>query len=140
VTTIAWDGETLAADTLLTWGAARDGRMAKIEKRGPVLAAVSGGVAASQRFLDWFRAGMQGDPPMMPDGDHTTFGWLIFDRWLITWGPLGWERTPQEKSAMGTGANFAVGAMAMGADARRAVEVAMEHDTKTGGDIMVLRR
>lgn len=41
---------------------------------------------------------------------------------------------------MGSGGEFASGAMAMGATAAEAVRIAMKFDTKTGGEITVLRR
>jgi len=41
--------------------------------------------------------------------------------------------------AMGSGKEFALGAMGQGASAEQAVDVAMRFDPGTGGEIMVLR-
>lgn len=142
MTTIAYRDGVIAADTLATWGSSRDGAFTKVAKRGPYLAGVSGGVAACQRFLDWFSMGLRGDPPQMPDGDRTSHGIIILpDDRMLTWGPTGWERTRIiDHYAMGSGGEFAQGALAMGATAERAVQVAIQYDTKSGGDITVLRR
>lgn len=141
MTTIAYRDGEIAADTLATWGNNRDGHMTKVAKRGPFLAGVSGAVSASQRFLDWFRCGLEGDPPEMPDGDRTTYGIICTpDGYVLTWGPTGWERLRSPTYAIGSGSEFAQGAMAMGATAEEAVRVAMIFDTKSGGEITVLRR
>lgn len=141
MTTIAYRDGEIAGDTLACWGTNRDGYITKIAKRGPVLAGVSGALFAAQAFLDWFARGMVGDPPKMPDGDATTFGLIITpDDHVLVWGPRGWERTRNPTVSMGSGGEFASGAMAMGATAAEAVRVAMQFDTKTGGEITVLRR
>lgn len=141
MTTIAYRDGCIAGDTLACWGSNRDGFATKVAKLGPVLAGASGSLSACQAFLDWFRSGMRGDPPAMPDGGATAFGLIVtpVDDVLV-WGPRGWERTRNAAVAMGSGSEFAQGAMEMGATAEQAVRVAMVHDTKTGGDITVLRR
>lgn len=141
MTTIAYANGEIAADTLATWGTTRDGFLTKIAKRGPFLAGVSGSLPASQAFLDWFNGGLKGDPPAMPDGEATTFGVIITpEERILTWGPRGWERTRNQTVAMGSGGEFAQGAMAMGATPEQAVRVAIQFDTKSGGDVMVLSR
>ncbi|WP_374387103.1 hypothetical protein [Brevundimonas sp.] len=141
MTTIAYRDGVLAADTLATWGDSRDGRISKIVKRGPILACAGGAVAGGQRFLDWVRTGMQGDPPESTTGDGEWYGYIITpDDQFCLWGPRGWERCRGETLTLGSGSEYAKGAMSMGADAVRAVEVAILHDTKSGGPIEVLRR
>lgn len=141
MTTIAFKAGVIAADTLATWGNSRDGEFTKIARRGPFLAGVSGAVAPCQRFLDWFVSGMEGDPPPMPEGDALAHGIIITPAdECLTWGPRGWERTRVETYALGSGADYATGAMAMGATAEEAVRVAMRFDTKTGGEVLSLRR
>lgn len=141
MTTVAYKAGCIAADTLATWGSNRDGMFTKVAKRGPFLAGVSGPLAPSQRFLDWFRKGCLGEPEPMSDGDRACFGIIITpDDACLTWGPTGWERTRVETYAMGSGSEYATGAMAMGATPEQAVRIAMRFDTKTGGEITVLRR
>jgi hypothetical protein len=65
MTTIAYRDGVLAADTLLTSSAMRNGYARKIRERDGMLAGASGTLAQMQTFLDWFDAGMTGDPPSM---------------------------------------------------------------------------
>lgn len=77
----------------------------------------------------------------MPGGDDAAFGVIIDpDDHVLLWGPHGWERTQNPTVTMGSGSQFAEGAMAMGATAEQAVRVAMLFDTKSGGEVTVLRR
>ncbi|MDO9334945.1 MAG: hypothetical protein Q7T61_00960 [Caulobacter sp.] len=140
MTTVAYRDGVLAADTLATWGDNRDGRVTKIAKRGSVLAAISGSLSHGQAFLDWFRSGMKGDPPPMGDTDGSyAHGHLITeDGWICMWGPRGWERSKAHMYAAGTGMEFAKGAMSAGLSPSEAVAVAIQHDTKSGGEITVL--
>lgn len=141
MTTVAYRDGVLAADTLLTWGSNRDGFGVKIARRGPVLAGASGCVSRAQAFVDWFKAGMTGKEPDMGDKEDPAFGYIITpdDRFLML-GPHGWEVSRDEYLSFGSGGDFASGAMAMGATAEEAVIVAIKHDTKSGGEITVLRR
>lgn len=139
VTTIAYRDGVLAADTLATWGDTRDGHVTKIAKRGRVLAAIAGNVSGGQAFLDWFNRGMKGPPPKSEAGDNQWFAYLFTpDDWMLLWGPRGWERCQAEMMTLGSGGDFARGAMSMGASPAEAVAVAIQHDTKSGGPITVL--
>lgn len=140
MTTIAYKDGVLASDSLSCWGNSRDGAVTKIRKRGPYLAAISGVLGPGQKFLDWFSAGMNGDPPERPQDDNIHALGFIFmpDGMLLTLTRYGWERSKSEHCAAGSGAEFATGAMSMGATAAEAVAVAMKHDTHTGGEITVL--
>lgn len=74
-------------------------------------------------------------------GDDQAFGYIVTpDDWFVMWGPRGWERSRAKYLALGSGSEYAMGAMSMGATAEQAVAVAIEHDTGSGGEIMVLRR
>ena len=141
MTTIAYKDGVLAADSLVTCGNSRDGSMVKIAKRGPVLAAAAGAIGGCSAFLDWFRGGMLGDAPVSPDGPHNWTGVLFTpdDRVLVLENGC-WTATRQAEVTMGSGAEFAQGALSMGADPVRAVKVAIMHDTQSGGEITVLRR
>jgi 20S proteasome alpha/beta subunit len=131
----------LAADTLATWGSNRDGYCTKIAQRGDYLAATSGSLSSCQAFLDWFRRGMKGEPPTMPDGEATTHGAIITpEDQILLLTPRGWERTANDTLCMGSGSEFAQGAMAAGATPDDAVRIAMIYDTKSGGQISILRR
>lgn len=143
MTTIAYKDGVLAADTLATWGNSRDGYFGKIARRGPYLAAVSGGMPAAQAFLDWFRRGCVGDAPQIPESPDNAKAFCVIitpDDIVLTHTPWGWERTRNVDLAMGSGANYAQGAMAAGASPEEAVRIACLYDTHSGGEIEVLRR
>lgn len=56
-------------------------------------------------------------------------------------GKMGWSAsiyTVHEFSAIGTGAEYAIGAMTIGASAEQAVAAAIKWDTKSGGEIKTL--
>lgn len=141
MTTIAYRDGVLAADSLACWGDTRDSYVTKIAKRGQVLATASGNVSGINGFLDWFRSGAEGEPPRPVIGDGVWFGLLITpDDWMLLWTPGGWERSRAEMTTMGSGGDFARGAMEAGASPEEAVRIALRVDTKSGGDISVLRR
>lgn len=141
MTTIAWDGQTLAADTQMTFGGDIDAHTVKITKRGPVLAGASGTTSCCQAFLDWFASGMIGDPPPSAhptNADWSYWGLIIYDGRIILHTETGWVRFTAPLYALGSGANVAAGAMEHGATADEAVKIAMKRDNKTGGEITVL--
>lgn len=140
MTTIAWDGKSLAFDSQTTCGGHRDLSVIKAVKRGAALAAAAGTSAKGLQFLDWFRAGMAGDPPEAGSEDDNSFWGLIVttDRLLI-WNSAGWLAGKSDHPyTLGSGGTYALGAMGAGADARAAVEIAARYDTGTGGDVTVL--
>lgn len=141
MTTIAWDGRTLAADTLATWNGSREGYVVKIARRGAVMAAAAGNAVICRRLMDWFRDGMRGAPPSA--GDKAAGNWSSLHIFtpggqVVTWGPDGWEAVRASLYASGSGGDFALGAMTVGATAEEAVAAAILHDTGSGGDITVL--
>lgn len=139
MTTVAWDGKTLAADSQATVGAIR-ARVVKIV-RSPdgFLAAGAGELNSITPWLRWVSAGL--NPDEQPDELHSKSHVIIID-------PKGkaftFEGSPTRLPllnkfwALGSGMELALGAMAMGADARTAVKVAAKFDVYTGGRIVVL--
>lgn len=141
MTTIAYRDGVLAVDSLCTWGDARDGRTIKATQRGRVLAAGAGKIASVQAFLDWFRGGMDGDPPKMGEEDKSAFGFIFpGGATVVTWSAIGWERCDYDVFTAGSGGEYARGALEMGATPEEAVAVAIKHDTKSGGPILVLHQ
>jgi hypothetical protein len=140
MTTIAWRGNTLAADTLATFSSHRDGYITKIAKRRQYLASGSGSAAGCIRFLDWFRRGMVGAAPDMGTKENYAYGRIYCPNGLILCLSIdGWEHVRSEYYACGTGADYCYGAMAMGASAEEAVRAALKFETLSGGEITVLR-
>lgn len=140
MTTIAYRDGVLAADTLST---CEQGIMSfhttKIGAKAGVVWSTSGLSAWGKRFRDWMTTGMKGDYPTpddtsgacvwMPNGDMLSFGHngIDFRPRLPFW-------------ADGSGQDYAIGAMQMGASAEEAVRAAMVWDHKTGGDVVVVRQ
>lgn len=138
MTTIAWDGKTLAGDSRVSQsGTILPERFCKVVlgSNGHI-----GGVAGNvdmqcEIFLDWVKKGCEGDP-VYPKSDSTfilitpagTVQELIKGESVTKikhWGYYAW----------GSGRDFALGALASGATAIRAVEAAMKFDPITGGKI-----
>lgn len=130
MTTIVWDGKTLAADRRLA------GYMTTCK-----IFPVSGGYLAGAGTMDqlvevaaYLQSGE--DRPRLPDDQESEFivvrGHEAF--WL-TWPYLREVRIREPFAALGSGAEYAIGALAMGADAKAAVEVAAQFDNHTGGGV-----
>lgn len=141
MTTIAYDGRFLAADTRGTYG--NDGicqaTCHKLRVENDVAFSATGRITDVwlTKLIDWWLNGA--DPANMPPrgSDEEVGNFIIVystGALALTYG----TPYPQEMGkpvAWGSGANYAIGAMEMGADAMRAVLVAMKHDGPTGGDI-----
>ncbi len=144
MTTVAFKDGQLAADTLANSNGNRICHVTKIYERNGVLIAGSGSLAQCQRFWDWARTGMKGEPPAH-DEEHGYEGALIWDDHILLFTPIGIIRRPTAPFwATGSGWELAMGAMAAGATAREAVEIAAEVDLHTGytaeGGITVLHQ
>lgn len=145
MTTIAFKGGVLAADTLSTRNGNREGVVIKIAKRGSLLAGASGCSALGKTFRDWFMTGCKGSAPYMGDPEKNwAEGFIIMPcNGLVSFGPAA---TWAEKgmyggfNAWGSGADLAIGAMISGASAEEAVRAAIVRDTNSGGEVTVLRR
>lgn len=134
MTTIAWDGTTLAADKQATNAGLRR-TVTKIFRAGDLMFAACGDLAESLEVIEWIKAGA--DPEKLPASQRS-------ERWnsIFTVTKQGvikvYECGPypiqfeDEIFACGSGRDFALGAMRMGADAVRAVEVASGFDSGTG--------
>ena len=142
MTTIAYRDGVMAADTLCTVNNAIEGRVVKIARRGPIMAGAAGSAPMCRAFLDWFKAGMKGDPPATQhpvSSDWNYWGLIVTPDHILSLMGSGWMTVSAPYHAMGSGAEYALGAMAAGATAVQAVEAAIRHDTRSGGDITVLR-
>lgn len=141
MTTIVWDGKTLAADRLVTVGGIREGAMNKIVKRKKdgALAGGAGAAAMVAAFHRWFLKGEKGKRPELRAGDSNASCFIIRpDHTLEVHEELGWFPLMADNYAAGSGYELAYGAMSMGADATLAVQVATERNTDSGGPIDTL--
>jgi len=140
VTTIAYRDGVLAADTLTSSNGILCTQAVKIGGRNGVLWSACGDVAWGKRFRDWCASGAVGDHPPLPN-DQT--GGTIYapNGDLIVFHSMGIEVRPGLPFwADGSGCDYALGAMQMGATAEQAVAVAMIWDQCTGGQIRTIRR
>lgn len=141
MTTIVWDGKTLAADRLVSAGGVRDGEVSKIVKRKKdgALAGGAGPATMVAAFHRWFLKGEKGERPALRSGDTNASCFIIRpDRTIDVHEELGWFPLKAKTYAVGSGYELAYGAIALGAHAVEAIQVAMERDTGSGGAIDAL--
>lgn len=135
MTVIAWDGKTLAADRQMTWSDMRS-TVCKLRKlpTGEILG-VTWDACRSVAVLKWFEDGADPEkwPKVQTEEDYAR---LIVAR---PGGKLAYfDYLPIEQPildpfmAFGAGRDFAMGAMAMGADAQKAVEIACRFSVGCG--------
>ena len=137
MSTIAWDGKILAADRKMTCGNLQEicSKITRLEN-GTILA-WAGGSAEGLALAEWFSRGA--DPSIYPafQADKDRFTSLI----VIHPDGVGFEyeqtHVPLPLAgravvAWGSGMGYALGAMAMGANAIEAVEIASQFDPRSG--------
>jgi ATP-dependent protease HslVU (ClpYQ) peptidase subunit len=139
MSTVAWDGKTLAADRQRTMGGtpiAFEKTFTMHMRGGEYHFAMTGSVQNANKFKEWVIRGMNPNlKPALTDefsaimvnqSADKSVSAVLYEADLIA--------TPLERGnwAMGSGADFALGAMAMGADAVKAVEIAIELDVHSG--------
>ena len=140
MTVIAWDGRYVAADSLCTFEGYRgQKKVNKIVERNGVVYGITGYAAWLEAWIDWHEKGA--DPTSTPvcslphDGNF-----LVFKdgRGFSCVPALPYLQEVGAPDAWGSGAGYAIGAMKSGADAKRAVEVAIECCPGLGGPVDVL--
>lgn len=140
MTVIVWDGKTLAADkrgsshgygyTVTKVHRLRDGG----------LVALSGDGDSAMALLVWLNAARNPAlyPPEQKDNDTCAFV-VEPDGRTVSYGKSPYPQVIEDRTyAMGHGRDFALAAMHMGADARKAVEVACALDFFCGNGIDAL--
>lgn len=135
MTTVAWDGKTLAADKKTVWGGIIPaGGVTKItpldtKNYGRVLFGASGAVPDIQKLVRWLTEG--GELPKFGKGCDAIFVNKKKQCWWIDeQGEPVLVRL--KKWATGSGMDFALGAMFAGATAKEAVQIAAKLDINTG--------
>jgi hypothetical protein len=110
------------------------------DKNTGLLFAASGGVDNANLFYDWIKSGRPDDRKPVMNLDRGGFSGMIIEDGEIYRYEAG--LFPQKLDvpfwAMGSGGDYAFGAMEMGADAVKAVEVATKFDINTGMGVDVL--
>lgn len=134
MTCIAYRNGVLAGDRLGDYGGTRV-RVRKVHRivhnGEECLIGVSGNAAAATAWIVWMKNGEHRPTVSSSDG----FTALLIDTKLRVWR-YEWSLVPQrmygEFHAIGCGRGEALGAMAMGADARKAVLIASRFDIAVG--------
>ena len=141
MTVIAWDGSILAADRQSTNNGMKRA-VTKIKKIGDSLYGISGSFDRGVTVLNWVEAGK--DPQEWPEFQQKEEDYCF----LLEIAPGGiiykYEREPypihieEIQYAQGSGRDYAMGAMFMGANAVEAVKAACEFDVSCGMGIDIL--
>jgi len=134
MTVIAWDGKTIAADRQCSNAGMKWATTKLFRLRNGEVCGICGDWSHGMQVMAWYEDGAE--PASFPDcRSDEDWARLVLLRADGLWT---YERTPYPLRiegcfmAFGAGADFAMGAMAMGADARRAVEVANQFSTGCG--------
>lgn len=141
MTTIVYAGGILCADSLVTQNMGRCGFCQKIGRtEDGHLYAASGRLDALENFAKWAE-NREGDPTSDPDekGENQSCRILITPEGKVReWERFGWTQVTMDFFAWGTGADYAIGALAMGATPQQAVQVGIDFDIYSGGEIHTL--
>lgn len=137
MTTIAWDGRTVAGDNQARSGNYRCPQgMHKIRRVGDRVYAVTGSAPLVQPMIEWHQKGAKpADIPQVKGDSYCRL--IVFEKgrcYLYT-SEIPYPDEYFAPNAWGSGDDFAIGAMHAGADAKRAIEIAIVCNPDTGGDV-----
>jgi ATP-dependent protease HslVU (ClpYQ) peptidase subunit len=138
VTTIAYKAGILAADTQVTCGDGSKMRARKIQELPDgSFYACAGDTSAILRIQRWMARGMpRRNRPRVPKDAEADLLMVKPDgsAWLLNDG-FDFERVETPFVAIGSGAAYALGAMARGATAVQAIKIAAKFDVNTSAPI-----
>lgn len=144
MSTIAWDGSNLSADSRVTYGGTQ-GEFQKIKrlKNGWLFASCGKAMdfAAVAHWLEDIEPGvLHNSMAPRPKVDDEFLAMLISNTgaWILERNLVPWY-APRSKWAIGSGAEFALAAMHMGHNAPAAIKVACDLDAYTGGKIVTMK-
>lgn len=139
MTTIATNGLIVAADTLGCVGAEKmQFPVSKIHREGKRVYGFSGSLGLMMPVIRWYECG--GELSDVPKVDHGDWQMIVCEPGKIEYlcnecpAPVivAWP------FAIGTGGDYAIGAMDAGADPIQAVKIAIGRDKNSGGGVMHL--
>ncbi|WP_316196603.1 hypothetical protein [Bradyrhizobium sp. SZCCHNS3053] len=138
MTTVAYKDGMMAADTLMIKGSTKFGHVTKIVKRDDgALCGGSGNLNWVQAFHRWFLDGCVDAPPELSEYDNGLIA-RKGDPEVEVYEQGGSFRFKANWTAIGSGKEYAFGAMCAGASAEDAVLIACIYDPGTGGIPTVL--
>lgn len=142
MTTVAYRNGALAADRQYGNDGVVEGETTKIFRRESdgALIGCCGTSSICKRFQRWFLDGEQGEAPSLKGDDlHSAGGFIIRpDGRIELHDYFGCVPVSGAFFAIGSGKDFALGAMEAGASAAEAVEIAARRDAHTGCGVDVL--
>jgi ATP-dependent HslUV protease subunit HslV len=136
MTTIAYQNGVMAGDSQANYNDTQVGRLTKVIKVNGMLAGAAGDLQDVQIFFDWVTHGMH-DTNKPEELNFVgmvvtkTGKVLQFDKKVVAF------EIEAPFHAIGSGREFAIGAMEAGASAYQAVVAAAKYDNSTGGEIIV---
>lgn len=137
MTTIATDGKSIAADTMISSSEELLGYAEKLfETKDGGLAGFAGSVCVLEQVKNWLQGHTENPPEFLND---TEFEGLILRKGRVFYMNHHFiEIEYLSPNAVGSGASIALGAMLHGANPREAVQYAIERDLFTGGTVTIL--
>jgi len=136
MTTLAYKDGVLAADSRVSAGLTNVGTTIKIKQTPKYLVGIAGNLDIGQQFIRWVQSDFNVTAkPFVPIDSGYDIAAIVVDKKgrIRTYDNL---LIPTEYSAkfyaLGSGSDFALGAMAHGATAREAVKIAAKFDIATG--------
>lgn len=142
MTTIAIDKfGTIAADGLTThgYGTVLSRSRKKIAVANGMIYAVSGAVTTVDALIEWYVSG-HNPKDVPPTGENEPWAMLVCDKgqWLMFSKPVPYPEAIEPPVAIGSGSDYAMGAMYAGATAQEAVEISCRLNTHSGGEIQIV--
>ena len=141
MTTVCWDGQTLAADRRTVNHGSKHGTVTKIYSIRGSLCAITGMFDIGLELLDWYRNGAVPEhyPQLQVETNESSLWVITPDRRITAYSrspiPMVFE---QQYMAAGSGRDYALAAMFLGQNARDAVRVACAFDVDSGNGIDTL--
>lgn len=136
MTTICWDGKTFASDRQSTYGSTPvpTTKIHKLKYRGEdAYLACSGAIMDFAPIVEWIKSGKKAEPEI--DGDKSDFSIMIVTKSGDVFYAINgtfFHELGKVKWAIGSGCDYALGAMYHGATAAEAIEIAARLDVHTG--------
>lgn len=133
MTTICTDGETIAADMLVTGNGLTHGTVSKLAKAqdGSIIG-IAGSPFDLYSFVEWY----EGDRNQPWSAAEDTEILVLSPGGVIQcFNHLGRSFVCTAPQAIGSGAGVAYGALAVGASPKQAIEAASKYDYRTSGGV-----
>lgn len=140
MTTIAWDGKTLAGDKQTTDVDMRM-RTTKVVRIGNLLVGGSGNAGRIRAMHEWIANGRKPEAlPSFQNSDSDSVKLLVVDQGQLFMYDVGHCPIPIENPfyAVGSGRDFAMAAMHLGLSAADAVKVSAAFDVGTSPEVDVI--